>query len=258
MENKIILIVGDGMKPEFLLSHKNDPLVEQFLANSVYTDKAQAVMPTVTLPCHMTMFHGVNPSRHGITSNTWTPQVRPVRGLCEVLNSAGKKCGLFYDWEELRDLARPGNIRKGFYTSWGTSEKIIEDITNAVITELKADTLDFIFVHYDYPDHLGHGIGYATEEYRAGGKLIWENILAIKEAMPKNYGIIITADHGGHERSHGADIPEDLTIPAIFYGDMFRNINVKDGVDMMDFSPTIAAVMGVSADSEWEGRDLTI
>jgi predicted AlkP superfamily pyrophosphatase or phosphodiesterase len=255
-ENKIIFIVGDGMRPEFLLCHEGEKFVKEFLENSVYTDNAQAVMPSVTLPCHMTMFHGVNPGRHGIASNTWTPQVRPIKGLCEVLGAAGKKCGLFYDWEELRDLARPGNICRGFYTSLGPSEKITEDITKAVTKELNADELDFIFVHYDYPDHLGHGLGYETEQYRAGGRLIWEQIKAIKEAMPQNYGIIITSDHGGHERSHGADIPEDLTVPAIFYGEMFKNTDVKNGVDLRDFASTIAVCMGVSPDAEWEGRVL--
>ena len=111
-------------------------------------------------------------------------------------------------------------------------------------------------MHYDYPDHLGHGIGYSTEEYRAGGKFIWENIKQIKEAMPENYGMIITSDHGGHERSHGADIPEDLTIPAIFYGDMFTGINIENGFEMIDFAPTIAGAMGIGADPDWEGKNL--
>jgi hypothetical protein len=40
-------------------------------------------MPSVTLPCHTSMFRGVTPERHGITTNTWTPQVRPVPSIID-------------------------------------------------------------------------------------------------------------------------------------------------------------------------------
>jgi predicted AlkP superfamily pyrophosphatase or phosphodiesterase len=254
MGAKILLIVGDGMRPEFLTSYADEPFVKDFLAKSVYTENAQAVMPTVTLPCHMTMFHSVSPGRHGIVTNTWTPQVRPVKGLVEVLrDGGGKRSGFYYDWEELRDLARPGYIKKGIYFGDGC-EKALNDLTNAVIADL--DNLDFVFVHYDYPDHLGHSLGYATQAYRDGGKVIWGEIEKIVKALPAEYGIIVTADHGGHERGHGADIPEDLTIPAIFYGDIFKDVNVKNGVEMADFAPTIAKVFGVNPDPEWEGKSL--
>ena len=38
-------------------------------------------MPSVTLPCHMSLFHSVDPDRHGITTNGYVPQVRPIKGM---------------------------------------------------------------------------------------------------------------------------------------------------------------------------------
>ena len=282
MSNKVILIVGDGMRPDFLFpcgsacdggqseargaerdggadsghDSAHERRVTEFLRDCVYTDKAQVVVPPVTLPCHMTLFHSVDPGRHGITTNIWTPQVRPVTGLCETLHAAGKKCGFFYNWEELRDLTRPGHLNKAFFTAGGTHEQMSYDITNAVVAELQADSLDFLFVHYDFPDILGHRYGFTSAEYMGAGKLFWDNIMLCKEYLPGNYGMIITSDHGGHGRSHGDDIPEDMTIPAVFYGDIFRNIKLDDGVNIADFAPTITEVMGVTADPEWEGRSL--
>ncbi len=65
------------------------------LARSAASFCAQTVTPSVTLPCHMSLFHSVTPQRHGTTTNTYAPQVRPVRGLCEVLAAAGKRCAFF-------------------------------------------------------------------------------------------------------------------------------------------------------------------
>ena len=65
------------------------------MQSSLYTENegrrhlyptAQTVMPSVTLPCHMSLFHSVAPDRHGILTNTYTPQVRPINGICEQLH----------------------------------------------------------------------------------------------------------------------------------------------------------------------------
>ena len=90
MENKVILILVDGMRPDALLNCEN-PYVTELLNNSAYTLKAQTVMPSVTLPCHMSLFHSVDPGRHGVTTNTFTPQVRPVNGLDKKIKDSGWK-----------------------------------------------------------------------------------------------------------------------------------------------------------------------
>lgn len=69
---------------------------------------AKTVVLSVTLPCHMSLFHSVVPQRHGILTNIYVPQVRPVKGLFEILTGQGKKCAMFYSWEELRDISGPG------------------------------------------------------------------------------------------------------------------------------------------------------
>ena len=95
---KVVLILVDGMRPESLEACGH-PFVKEMLAHSVYTLKGQTVMPSVTLPCHVSLFHSVPSERHGILTNTYVPQVRPIRGICEVLKAAKKKSALFYNWE---------------------------------------------------------------------------------------------------------------------------------------------------------------
>ena len=106
MSKKVLLILADGFRPDALTACSH-PFAARLYELGSYCLNALTVYPSVTLPCHMSLFHSVSPDRHGILTNTYVPQARPVNGLCEQLRAAGKTCAFFYDWEELRDLSVP-------------------------------------------------------------------------------------------------------------------------------------------------------
>ena len=116
MNRKVLLILADGLRPDALAAcgHPYGTLLPSL---GSYSLEAETVYPSVTLPCHMSLFHSVDPGRHGILTNTYVPQVRPVNGLCEQLSAAGKTCAFFYNWEELRDLSRPSSLAYSFFAS---------------------------------------------------------------------------------------------------------------------------------------------
>ena len=66
----------------------------------------------------------------------------------------------------------------------------------------------------------------------------------------------MTADHGGHNRNHGDDVPEDMTIPVVLKGKRFPSGTELEAVSIKDIAPTILDVMGVPACPDWEGRSL--
>jgi bisphosphoglycerate-independent phosphoglycerate mutase (AlkP superfamily) len=68
--------------------------------------------------------------------------------------------------------------------------------------------------------------------------------------------VIITADHGGHGRMHGSEMPEDMTIPMIFLGAGADRIKNLDDANIKDIAPTVATLLGVTPDPEWEGKSL--
>ena len=79
----------------------------------------------------------------------------------------------------------------------------------------------------------------------------------MSEATAGKYDLVVTADHGGHERSHGTDREEDLSIPFFL-----RTVNgekvrpVVTGGCLTDLAPTVCALMGVAPDRDWEGSSL--
>lgn len=82
---------------------------------------------------------------------------------------------------------------------------------------------------------------------------VWRRFFQIAS---EHYNIIVTADHGGHDRTHGTDCAEDMTIPMFFWGDGFAQGVQMKNISLLDIAPTVASLMGVAPEKEWEGRAL--
>lgn len=255
---KTVLILVDGMRPDGLC---DIPYAKKLAESASYTMNARTVFPSVTLPCHMSLFHSVDPSRHGVTTNVYTPQVRPVKGLCEAIHDNGKTCAFFYNWEELRDLSRPGSLVKSYYVSERVLgfEEANRLVTDEAITSLSQDDPDFIFLYLGWPDYAGHWHGWMGEEYFHSVRRSWDEIERFMEALSQkdeDYTVFVTADHGGHDRGHGADIPEDMIIPLYIMGKDFPAGKEIEDASIMDIAPTIAKLLDVNCPPEWEGKSL--
>ncbi|AUS97137.1 hypothetical protein CDQ84_14665 [Clostridium thermosuccinogenes] len=254
MNEKVILVLVDGLRPDSipLCGHG---FLSEIARKGLSTMNASTVMPSVTLPCHMSLFHSVDPNRHGILTNTWVPQVRPVKGICERLCEAGKKSAFFYNWEELRDLSRPGSLHLNWYMHYkhgGTDDKVI----NAAMQYIEEYLPDFAFIYLGDTDVYGHDYGWMSKEYLNSVNNASCCIERLYNAFSDRYTFIITADHGGHDRSHGMDTPEDMTIPVIISGNNVKAGELPADTNIKDIAPTIVKLLGVEADSDWEGKCL--
>ena len=256
MNNKVILISIDGMRPDGVMQCGN-PFVEDMMRLGSYTLTARTVLPSVTLPCHMSMFHSVPPTRHGIGTNIYTPMVRPLNGLFEQIAAAGGVSAMYYGWEPLRDVARPGSLKFAGYLN-----AYAEDATDGKLTDLALDRMgksrpDFVFLYMVETDEKGgHDNGWMSPAYLGYISAAIDNVKRVYEVFGDEYTVIVTADHGGHERSHGSDMPEDVTIPMFFLGKRFAAGEALEGVSILDLTPTIADILNVNPAPEWEGKSL--
>lgn len=257
MEDKVLLILADGMRPDSLRACGH-PFVDEFLSESACALDATTVMPSVTLPCHMSLFHSVDPGRHGVLTNLYTPQVRPIPGLCEQMRLHGKTSGFFYNWEELRDLSRPGSLAVSMFVSGHahTYEIANRKVTDAAIAAIREDGPDFVFLYLGLTDAAGHNKGWMGPEYLDAVRQSWDCIERAVRALPDDYTVIVTADHGGHDRTHGSDCEEDMRIPILCRGRAFASGGRLADAGIKDIAPTVTALLGVPAAQEWEGRSL--
>lgn len=257
---KVILVLVDGMRPDAILENRNEFLRELAYHNR-YTLKAKTIMPCCTLPCHSSLFFSVDADRHGITNNTWKPLVRPIDSLIDVVNKEGKKAGMFYNWEELRDLNRPGSLNRSYYQRIEEGKNIIlemekeQEMTKIVTDYIKKEAPDFVFLYLGYTDHAGHDFGWMSDEY---GEVLSNAIGCIEKLWKEvntEYSMVIIADHGGHGRDHGYDIPEDMTIPIILAGEGLASGEIEKA-SIKDIAPTIAKLLQLKVPLEWEGKAL--
>ena len=256
MENKVILISIDGMRPDGVKNCGN-PYVEELMKKASYTFDAKTVFPSVTLPCHMSMFHSVTPERHGMTTNIYMPPVRPVDGIFEVIKKADGVCAMYYGWEPLRDISRPGSLKAAEYINAYSFEHTDAMLTDSALAYIKKAKPDFVFLYMVETDEKGgHDCGWMSEGYLNVISCAIDNVKRVIEEAGEEYTVIVTADHGGHDRGHGTDMPEDMTIPMFFYGKEFAAGKELHGISLLDLAPTVADTMKVSVPRDWEGKSV--
>lgn len=255
MGNKVILISIDGMRPDGFEQCGNE-YIEELKKISSYTLNARTVFPSVTLPCHMSMFHSVTPERHGITTNTYVPQVRPINGLFEELKIARRTSAMFYGWEPLRDVSSPKSLRKADYIELDSFKDTDKMLTESALDYICDAKPDFVFLYMVGTDGKGHDHGWMSKEYLDCINRAINNVKRVIEETNGEYTVIITADHGGHDRGHGSMMDEDMTIPMFFYGPQFEAGKELEGVNIIDISPTIAEIMEIQKAPEWEGKSI--
>ena len=257
MKKRVLLISIDGMRPDGLRSCGN-PYVSELEKKCAYTYSGHSVNPSVTFPCHFSMTHSVTPQRHGILTNTYVPQVRPVKGIFEKVKDAGGVGAMFYGWEPLRDIAKPDALKFSTYINaymLESSDTALTDACEMLLTEQKPD---FAFLYMVETDEKGgHDNGWMSEEYLRRISIAIDNVKRMIEKFGDQYRVIIMADHGGHGRSHGTELPEDMTVPFFFYGPEFAAGEIADReVSLLDIAPTIASVLSIGVEPEWEGTAL--
>lgn len=259
MANKAVLVLVDGMRPDAVLQCENS-FLRDLREESTYTFGAETVYPSVTLPCHTSLFLGVDPERHGITTNFWMPQVRPVDGIFEIADRAGKKCAMLYNWQELRDLCRPGTLSYAHFhrqnedmqTEWRNEERM----TDEAIAYIREEEPDFLFLYLGAVDEIGHHCGWMGEEYLRTVSHASACVQKLWQSLPEGYQLIVTADHGGHEQTHGTRLPEDMTIPLLFCGSRFERGKELPEANIKDIAPTVAKLLDLQPSPEWTGRSV--
>jgi arylsulfatase A-like enzyme len=115
-----------------------------------------------------------------------------------------------------------------------------------------------MFVHFPNGDLAGHDSGWMSrkqmETYANDDESLGFILQSLKSrGMYEGTLIIITADHGGHDTTHGFDVPEDMTIPWVVSGPGILPMQLTTQVHTMDTAATAAFALGLSRPPEWDG-----
>jgi predicted AlkP superfamily pyrophosphatase or phosphodiesterase len=260
LAQQAVLFVVDGLRPD-ALPQTPTPQMDTLAAQGAHTWRAQTVTPSISLPCHASMFCAVPPARHGITDNRWTPSQPPVPSLIEVVHQAGLGTAAFYSWEPLRDLSEPGNLDAAHFRRLGDPAGDGDlNIAAAAAEYIVEQQPSFTFVYLGATDEVGHRFGWLSQPYLQAVSQADQAIGLVLDALRANGTLtdtvcLVLADHGGHDTDHSAGLPEDLTIPWIVSGPGVRcDHKISGPVSIMDTAPTIAHLLGLPIAAEWCGQ----
>jgi predicted AlkP superfamily pyrophosphatase or phosphodiesterase len=250
----VILTAIDGLRAP-ALAEVDCPNIESLKHRGAYTLRASSVMPSITLPCFLSIFHSIPPSRHGTMHNTFIPMLKPVPGLVEVARSQGKRCAFFHNWEPLRDLNDPLHLSFSlFMDSLNDGRDCDHALLRQAIGQMQQLTWDLVFIYMGSLDVAGHAHGFMSSQYLQQLSHLDTAVGLLLERMPAESHLMLVSDHGGHARTHGTDSPDDMIIPFFLSGpQIHRGFEIQSEISLLDIAPTLARLLDITPHPEWEG-----
>lgn len=237
---KVVLISIDGLRAD-ALAKAQAPEIRKLMARGVYTLRGRTILPAMTLPAHTSMLTGLDPSVHRILWDDYRPEKgtidRPT--IFTIAHESGKRTVAVVGKEKFRTLNVAGSIDRFVVVATDA------EIANQAIIEAGVG-FDLMFVHLPDVDLTGHRDSWMSAAYLAAVEAADTAVGRIVAAMPPNTTVIVTADHGGKDKTHGTDISEDTTVPWVAAGGKVPARGELGGrVNEVDTAATALSVFGL-------------
>jgi predicted AlkP superfamily pyrophosphatase or phosphodiesterase len=218
----VIIISIDALHPA-ALNAGTTPTLYGEMRQGAYTLEGQSTNPPLTLISHTAMFTGLGPDKSGKSDNQWQPG-EPTIERRTIFNSARQKgfqTGFYYSKQKLGYLV---NEAVDVYR-WSRDDAI--DFAEAFV---RKPGRHFVFVHVSGLDFVGPEHGWLSAEYMEELSYIDEYLTPLIRLVKeqKNFVIIITSDHAGHDKIHGSQHPEDFRLPFIAHSDIMKLKNIQN------------------------------
>jgi len=165
------------------------------------------------------------------------------------------KTAVIYSWEGIEYLLEKDII--DFVIPTKSNEDLTVDTT---VTIIKREKPTFTFIHFDEPDHTGHGAGHDTPEYYAMLTKVDERIGKIVQAVrdagiEKETVIMVISDHGGIDKGHGKKSMQEVEVPIVISGPgIKKGHELKSVIIDYDYAATIARMFGLKTPQAWRGQ----
>ncbi len=255
---RVVVVSIDGARPDGILQAVT-PTITRLWKEGSYSFRAQTISPSTTLPATTSMLTGISPDRHGERDNNWWPGEATVTAetVFSLAKSQGLKTAMVVTKEKFGFLARPGSL-----DHFEVVPHLAPDVVLRALAYLKSEKPHLLFIHFADADITGHLHGWMSPEYLIALQTVDEAVEILLRMMEETKLVretllIITADHGGHDFTHGTTLPEDMTIPWIAVGPGVREgYEIPDQVVIYDTAATVLLFLGTPIPAHWDGRPL--
>lgn len=255
---RVLIVSFDGLRPD-AIEAANMETVLSLMENGAYTLSAQTISPSLTLPAHASMLVGTCPAKHIVRWNLYVPQNGYALGtdIFDLAKAADLRTVMVVAKEKLRQVTEPTST--DFFAYHDTTDKNSNPLSvlRLALQQIN-EGFGLIFVHFGEGDLEGHASGWMSRAqlgvYGREDRGLGSIVQTLKDnGLYESTLIIVTSDHGGHDTTHGYDIPEDMTIPWIISGPGVVPGELQTQVHIMDTAATAAFALGLPIPPDWDG-----
>lgn len=262
--NHVVVVSIDGLRPDAIARFKA-PTLQRLVREGRYSLTAQTIDLSLTLPSHTSMLTGVGSDQHGITWNSNKIEERghvSVPTIFALAHQAGFNTAAFFSKTKFEHLEVPQSIDHARAPSRGPTPRSSQHTLRLVQEHLRSARPNLLFVHFADADFAGHTFGWMGHTYGMAVREVDRSLSGLLATLDRAYGagrytVIVTADHGGHGRTHGTTHRLDTTIPWIVWGAGVARGDTLSGIRTMDTAATVMWMLGVNAPGNWTGRAQT-
>ncbi len=270
----VFIVSFDGGKPA-VIAQSEMPVLKSMATEGAHTWEAQTIMPCITLPSHTSMLTGVTPLKHHIIWNDWKPELGLVKvpTIFSIAKEHGFTTAMFVGKVKFRHLDLPGTVdtfvfplpnlpadAKAAEKSKVEAKPVAEAFAAALAQGLKPN---LCFIHFSDTDTAGHKYGWGSPEQIKAFANCDAALKTVMDAINKagiadSSVVILTADHGGHDKTHGLAIPDDLIIPWIAWGKgVKKQTSLTAPIGTCDTAATALWLLGIPVPADWDGKPVT-
>jgi len=238
----VVIVSIDGLRPD-ALSRCDAVNIQALAARGAYTWDARTIMPSNTLPAHVSMLSAYPPEVHRIL---WD-EYRPARGRISVptLFTAVRATGL-------RSAMVVGKDKFDHFKDTGVVDTYVlaqddDEVAARAAAEAQSG-FNVMFVHFPDVDLSGHSRNWMSPTYMERVVHADQAVGRLLSALPWWTTVILTADHGGGSRAnnHGSPDAMDMTIPWVVSGPgTLRGYRLGSAVHTTDTAATAAWLLGI-------------
>jgi predicted AlkP superfamily pyrophosphatase or phosphodiesterase len=255
----VFIVSFDGGNPA-VMKESRMPTLFGLLPRAASTFSAQTIFPSITLPSHTSMLTGVGPEKHRVLWNNWEPEkgLVTVPTIFALAKKQNLSTAMFVGKPKLLHLYVPKTVDE-----FSLPEYHARNVSEAAARYIVAKKPALCFIHFADPDGAGHAHGWGSNEQKrafAASDVALKTILdAINRAgIAKTSVVLITADHGGHAKTHGSGTPDDMIIPWIAWGANVRpGYTIVAPVTTYDTAATALWLLNVPLPDNLDGKPVT-
>jgi bisphosphoglycerate-independent phosphoglycerate mutase (AlkP superfamily) len=184
----------------------------------------------------------------------------PVPTIFSLVHPQGFTTAMFAGKPKFKHLNLPGSLDEFVLPLPKANAKAV---AAAFAERLPLLNPDLCLIHFADPDTVGHKFGWGSPEQKVAFATSDEALKVVMDAitaagLAESSVVILTADHGGHEKTHGTDSLDDVIIPWIVWGKgVKKGYVIKEPVSTCDTAATALWLLGQPIPAEFDGKPVT-